>query len=686
MIQCWKSCATLPVEMKYPLFAFLLLAPFALCAEKEASADKKLPRVLLIGDSISKGYTPYVVEMMKDQAVVTRNQGNAGPAMRGLENIDEWLAVDKWDVIHFNWGLHDMYLWNYKEADRAPAAYEKRLDTLVQRLKKTGAKLIWATTTPACPEAEKKCKVIVDPATEQKFLEAAARVMKKHEVQVNDLHAFIKSTKGAYTIAANDVHYTKEGSKKLAEQVVAAIRPLIRTDASIVAEISRSLAGYEDYQESNQFSVNSGSVRVKPFNDLGWHIVIVPDEESGEKGVTLTMDGAVGMEGYTFSPWKPRYNYWRKTGNSVEVEIMPEGWGWYFLRKPQESSSLKRFDPDHMIVTKKTEIKKARFPVVDVHTHVALYEQDAKEYLKVLDEAGVAVIVDSPMASFNHNTEYGYQMLEKFYPDRYLTFGTIDFNKRHEEDFSVAAIAKLEADVKTMGIAGVGETHDKGAGVFGHALRPNPLGPVHINDRRFMPLWRAAARLELPVLLHISEPLGNYVQPEDSPNARWGRVSRKYSLYGTNVLSHSEMMERRNSLMDEIPDLVIIGAHMGSLEADLGKLAETFDKYPNFYVEIGQREIWLGQQPNAARKFFIKYQDRILFGQDGTKTADAYRLHFRFLETDDDLIIFSPNRPPVYGLSLPDEVLRKIYYGNAAKLMPRVKKALLNQYPDLEFP
>ncbi len=145
-------------------------------------------------------------------------------------------------------------------------------------------------------------------------------------------------------------------------------------------------------------------------------------------------------------------------------------------------------------------------------------------------------------------------------------------------------------------------------------------------------------------------------------------------------------MERRNSLMDKIPDLVIIGAHMGSLEADLEKLGRTLDKYPNFYVEIGQRHIWFGQQPNLARKFFIKYQDRILFGQDGTKSVDEYRKHFRFLETDDDLIIFSRNRPPVYGLNLPDEVLRKVYYSNAAKLMPRVKKALQNQYPDLKYP
>lgn len=468
--------------------------------------------------------------------------------------------------------------------------------------------------------------------------------------------------------------------------LLAAIRPLIRTEASIEAEISSSLAEYEGYQPSKLFSVNAGKVKVKPFKDLGWHLVVVPEKGAGARKVSLKMAGATGMEGYTFSPWKPRYDYWRKEGDSVEVDIMPEGWGWYFLRKPQDPSSLKRFDPDHMITTKETVIKKARFPVVDVHTHVALYEQDPGEYLKILDASGVAVIVDSPLASFGQSTEDGHRMLEEFYPDRYLTFGTIDFSNRHQDDFAVQAIAKLEADAKTMGIAGVGETHDKGAGVFGHALRPERRGPVHIDDKRLMPLWRAAARLKLPVLLHISEPLGNYVRPEESPDARWGPVSRKYNLFGTTVLPHAEMMKRRNSMMDDIPDLVIIGGHMGSLEADLEELGKTFDRYPNFYVEIGQRDIWLGQQPNQARKFFIKYQDRILFGQDGTKTVDGYRKHFRFLETDDDLIIFSKNRPPVYGLTLPDEVLRKVYYGNAAKLMPRVKTALQNQYPDLEFP
>ena len=125
---------------------------------------------------------------------------------------------------------------------------------------------------------------------------------------------------------------------------------------------------------------------------------------------------------------------------------------------------------------------------------------------------------------------------------------------------------------------------------------------------------------------------------------------------------------------------------MGHLEDDLARLGEVLDKYPNFYVEMGVRHVYLGLQPHTARKFHIKYQDRILFGQDGVLTPWQYRQYFRFLETDDDQITIRANEPRIYGLNLPDEVLRKTYYGNAARLMPKVKEKLSTLDPDLEFP
>ena len=199
---------------------------------------KELPKVLIMGDSISIGYTPHVVANLKGVAEVKRHKGNAGPTIRGVARIEEWLGKEQWDLIHFNWGLWDMYGWEYHKEDRSPEAYGKRLESLVGRLKKTGAKLIWATTTPACPADETtmerrfKQKVRISPELERKYLEAALAVMKKHDVKVNDLHAFMKPRWNKYAIADNNVHFTKLGSQKLGEQVAKAIQSALSATAS----------------------------------------------------------------------------------------------------------------------------------------------------------------------------------------------------------------------------------------------------------------------------------------------------------------------------------------------------------------------------------------------------------------------------------------------------------------------
>ena len=200
---------------------------------EEQPRDSTLPQVLIIGDSISIGYTPHVKEMLEGKAVVTHHRGNAGPTIRGLVHIDEWLGDTEWDVIHFNWGLWDIYGWEYVKEDRSPAMYEKRLEILVQRLKKTGAKLIWGTTTPVCPEAEVTMRrrfssdVIIPVSLERQYLDAAIRVMKKHDIQINDLYAVMLPELKKYAVAANNVHFTRDGSKKLGRQVADTIAEAI---------------------------------------------------------------------------------------------------------------------------------------------------------------------------------------------------------------------------------------------------------------------------------------------------------------------------------------------------------------------------------------------------------------------------------------------------------------------------
>jgi len=214
--------------MKKLLIITLFLTSLNLFAEQ-------LPKVLIIGDSISLGYTPYVTEMLQDKAIVKHNRANAEFTGTGLQEIDSWLGNTAWDVIHFNWGLWDIYGWRYAATkDLSVSAYESRLETLVQRLKQTGAQLIWGTTTPVCPEAEKtmlkrfKTEAKITPAIERQYLDAALRVMKKYQIEIDDLHSLMAPQRAQYALGDDNVHYTEDGYKVLAKQVADTIQATLK--------------------------------------------------------------------------------------------------------------------------------------------------------------------------------------------------------------------------------------------------------------------------------------------------------------------------------------------------------------------------------------------------------------------------------------------------------------------------
>ena len=188
-------------------------------------AEQSLPKVLVIGDSISIGYTPPLVQILEGTATVLHNPGNAAHSRNGLEKLEEWLGETDWAVIHFNHGLHDL---KYVDAegkntrDRETGniqisleEYEQNLEAIVLRLKKTGSILIFATTTPFPDQPEGPLREIPDL---EKYNEAAVRVMKKHQVEINDLHSFVLP-RMAEIQKPNNVHFTEEGSKVLAEEV-----------------------------------------------------------------------------------------------------------------------------------------------------------------------------------------------------------------------------------------------------------------------------------------------------------------------------------------------------------------------------------------------------------------------------------------------------------------------------------
>jgi acyl-CoA thioesterase-1 len=208
------------------IFATLFVLPSLGQAQKAQQAQKLrllasvkdvagLPRVLIIGDSISIGYTLPTRALLKGKANVHRIPTNGGPTTKGLVQIDSWLGDSKWDVIHFNWGLHDLKFMPHGKRQVTLAAYEKNLDSLVRRLKQTGAKLIWRNTTPV-PEAKVRPQRI--PADVVSYNAAAKRVMQKHSVPIHDLYSFALARLEKIQLPAN-VHFTPEGSAALADEV-----------------------------------------------------------------------------------------------------------------------------------------------------------------------------------------------------------------------------------------------------------------------------------------------------------------------------------------------------------------------------------------------------------------------------------------------------------------------------------
>jgi arylsulfatase A-like enzyme/lysophospholipase L1-like esterase len=229
-----KTQATAPPSPK-PALPVAASKPSPRASQAPSPATPSaLPRVLLIGDSISYGYEKHVRKQLAGQAEVLRNTGNAEYTGNGIKHLDAWLGDGRWDVIHFNWGLWDLYGWRYHAVDRSPAAYEARLETLVSRLEKTGAKLIWATTTPACPAPERTMRerfqkyVQISPELQNEYAQAALRVMQKHSVTINDLHALMRPQLRNYQIAEDNVHFTDAGSQFLADQVSRVILEALR--------------------------------------------------------------------------------------------------------------------------------------------------------------------------------------------------------------------------------------------------------------------------------------------------------------------------------------------------------------------------------------------------------------------------------------------------------------------------
>ena len=211
---------------------------------------------------------------------------------------------------------------------------------------------------------------------------------------------------------------------------------------------------------------------------------------------------------------------------------------------------------------------------------------------------------------------------------------------------------------------------------FGLSYRNADGSLIRVDDPRFDPIWKCCGDLKLPVIIHTADPAA-FFRPIDFKNERWEELSRHpdWSFYGDGFPTRSELLEQRNRVIARHPNTLFIGAHVANNAEDLHQVSGWLDRYPNLYVGLASRIGELGRQPYTARKFLIKYQDRVLFGTDGPWPETRLHLYWRFLESDDEYFPYSEKAfPPqgfwqIYGLFLPEDVLQKIYFQNSFRVV-----------------
>ncbi len=339
------------------------------------------------------------------------------------------------------------------------------------------------------------------------------------------------------------------------------------------------------------------------------------------------------------------------------------------MTEEKQDILLSEFVPEPTLVVEEHHVERARFPAVDVHNHLGYWEPDSTEELvATMDEVGVQTIV-----SLDGGRKPLQEHLDAFqnrHPGRFVVFTRVPWGESEDPDFPAKAAEQLKGDVDA-GARGL-----KVSKVLGLRAK-TPEGDLYrADDERLAPIWEACGELGIPVLIHVADPVA-FFQPLSGRNERWEEMQGHpgWHFFKPEYPSFEELMEQQERLVAAHPKTAFISAHVGSYSENLGWVAQMFDKYPNYYVDISARIAELGRQPYTSRKWFITYQDRILFGTDSRPNADTYRIHWRFLETADEHFPYSAgDRPPqgrwcIYGVFLPEEVLKKLYHDNAAKLI-----------------
>jgi len=331
------------------------------------------------------------------------------------------------------------------------------------------------------------------------------------------------------------------------------------------------------------------------------------------------------------------------------------------------------------------EVRRPRFPVIDAHNHLGAAfggswaERPVDELLAVLDEAGVETLVDLDGAA-GDRLSAEVERWQARAPQRLVVFAGLDYEAwEADAAFGDTEAARLRDSV-ARGARGL-----KVWKTLGLRARDPHGRLVAVDDERLDPLWVTAAELDLPVVIHIADPIA-FFQPLDPTNERYEELTEHpdWHFWPTRPAGRpdapgfppfDELLAAFDRLVGRHPATTFVGAHVGCAAEDLGLVSRMLDGHPNLFVDIAARVAELGRQPYTARAFVLRHPDRILFGTDAPADGAVYRLHYRFLETSDESFDYSTDEVPgqgrwqVHGLGLPDDVLRAVYRENARRVL-----------------
>lgn len=346
--------------------------------------------------------------------------------------------------------------------------------------------------------------------------------------------------------------------------------------------------------------------------------------------------------------------------------------GHLFQAAVGEELLLRDYAPKPRLVVPAHEVLRARYPVINIHAHFRHWvpHYSAEQITAIMAACNVERVVDLDGFLGEELREEIAQYAQRA-PDRLIVFATFNFPKsRMTWDRFQEKVAQLD-EAKRAGAQGIKIWKN-----LGLKTRDEQNRLIAVDDPRLDPLWNKAGELHLPILIHVGDPVA-FFDPICAQNERFEELKAfpSWSFYGPEYPPLAEVIRQFERMVARHPDVTFIFAHLGNRTDDLREAAGLLDRHPNLLMDISARVSELGRQPRATRDFLIRYQDRLLFGTDGNADAATYRTYFRFLETADEYFDypfwprFNYGRWKIYGINLPDEVLRKLYHDNAAKVL-----------------